>query len=40
MFINNSGDTYEIIAEGTSGSITVTNQPLWNQIKKEYDDSK
>ena len=40
MFIDNSGDTYEIIAEGTSGSTTVTNKPLWNRIKKEDDDNK
>lgn len=40
MFIDNSGDTYEVIAEGTSGSITATNKPLWNQIKQEYDDNE
>jgi predicted ABC-type ATPase len=40
MFIDNSGDTYEIIAEGTSGSTTVTNKLLWNRIKKEDDDNK
>ncbi len=34
MFIDNSGDTYEIIAEGTSGSTTVTNKLLWNRIKQ------
>ena len=40
MFIDNSGDTYEIIAEGTSGSTTVTNKLLWNRIKKEDDDKQ
>ena len=28
MFIDNSGDAYEVIAEGSSGSTTVTNQLL------------
>ncbi len=40
MFVDNSGDAYEIIAEGTSDSTTITNQPLWNQIKKKSDDNK
>lgn len=37
MFIDNSGENYEIIAEGESDSIIINNKQVWNQIKTEYD---
>lgn len=36
MFINNSGETYEIVAEGSFEDMIINNDPLWNQIKGEY----
>jgi len=36
LFVNNSGDTYEIIAEGTLDEITVSNTQQWNELKEKY----
>jgi len=36
LFINNSGDHYEIIAEGTSDEKTVHNVKQWDQLKQMY----
>jgi predicted ABC-type ATPase len=36
LFVNNSGDTYEIIAEGTMDEITVNNTQQWKQLKEKY----
>ena len=37
MFINNSGEAYEIIAEGAFKETIISNEILWNQILKRYD---
>lgn len=36
LFVNNSGETYEIIAEGSFEEITINNELLWNQIRDKY----
>jgi len=36
LFINNSGDHYEIIAEGTLNEETVHNVKQWDQLKQMY----
>lgn len=36
MFIDNSGEDYEIIAEGELDTIIVNNKLVWGQIKREY----
>lgn len=36
IFINNSGEPYEIIAEGSSGGLKITNNELWNKLKAEH----
>lgn len=36
LFVNNSGDTYEIIAEGTRNDITVNNMQQWEELKEKY----
>ena len=36
LFINNSGDEYEVIAEGTSGEEEVGNHKLWNTLKQQH----
>lgn len=36
LFINNSGDEYEVIAEGTYGEEEVGNHKLWNTLKQRY----
>ena len=36
MFIDNSGENYEIIAEGEPDNIFVNNNQVWNQIKNEH----
>jgi predicted ABC-type ATPase len=36
LFVNNSGDTYEIIAEGTMDEITVNNRQQWEELKEKY----
>ncbi|MFB6305859.1 MAG: zeta toxin family protein [Flavobacteriales bacterium] len=33
LFIDNSGENYEIIAEGANKNITINNKETWNQIK-------
>lgn len=36
IFINNSGENYEIIAEGSYEDMTINNELVWNQIKEKY----
>ncbi len=36
MFINNSGEPYQIIAEGSSDDLEITNNELWKKLKKDY----
>lgn len=36
LFINNSGDDYEIIAEGALGEETVNNFEKWIELKRKY----
>jgi hypothetical protein len=36
LFGNNSGDTYEIVAEGGINEITINNKELWDGLKKIY----
>ena len=36
MLINNSGEPYEIIAEGSSDGIEIVNNELWENLKSEY----
>ncbi len=37
MFINNSGDSYEILAQGTEFGDEVLNNETWSKLKNEYD---
>lgn len=34
LFVNNSGDSYEIIAEGSLNDITVNNVLQWEELKE------
>lgn len=36
LFVNNSGDKYEIIAEGSTDEITVNNVSQWKELKEKY----
>lgn len=36
LFVNNSGETYEIICEGSVEETTVNNELLWKEIKNKY----
>ncbi|MCH7398313.1 zeta toxin family protein [Belliella sp. DSM 107340] len=36
LFVNNSGDTYEIVAEGGVNNISINNKELWNDLKQKY----
>jgi hypothetical protein len=36
LFINNSGESYEIIAEGSLNDITVNNVLQWEELKEKY----
>lgn len=36
LFVNNSGDSYEIIAEGSLNDITVNNVLQWEELKEKY----
>lgn len=36
LFVNNSGDSYEIIAEGSMNEITVNNVSQWEELKQKY----
>jgi predicted ABC-type ATPase len=36
LFVNNSGDSYEIIAEGSLNDITVNNVLQWKELKEKY----
>lgn len=37
LFVNNSGDTYEIVAEGGSNEVTINNKVLWEELRRKYD---
>ncbi len=36
LFVNNSGDNYEIIAEGSMNEVTINNVPQWEELKEKY----
>lgn len=36
IFVNNTGNKYEVISEGDSRSAKVFNSQIWNYLKKEY----
>lgn len=36
LFINNSGDAYEIIAEGALNEKTINNVKQWEELKRNY----
>ncbi|HET8860327.1 zeta toxin family protein [Marivirga sp.] len=36
LFVNNSGDNYEIVAEGSLNDITVNNVLQWEELKEKY----
>lgn len=36
LFVNNSGDNYEIIAEGSKNEITINNFLHWEELKEKY----
>ncbi len=40
MFINNSGNAYEIIAEGYNKNETILNKNTWDKLKEKYDDNE
>jgi predicted ABC-type ATPase len=36
LFVNNSGDTYEIIAEGALNEESINNVEKWEELKRKY----
>ncbi|CAD5254197.1 Predicted ABC-type ATPase [Imperialibacter sp. EC-SDR9] len=36
LFVNNSGDNYEIIAEGALNEETINNVEQWGELKRKY----
>ncbi|MFD2033263.1 hypothetical protein ACFSKL_00595 [Belliella marina] len=36
LFVNNSGDTYEVVAEGVVNDVTINNNELWEVLKQRY----
>ncbi|NEN25477.1 AAA family ATPase [Cryomorpha ignava] len=36
LFVNNSGDSYEIIAEGALNEESINNSHKWEELKKKY----
>lgn len=36
MFIDNSGEPYQIIAEGSKSGERIENTKIWNNLKKQY----
>ncbi len=36
LFVNNSGDSYEIVAEGSMNEITVNNVLQWEELKEKH----
>jgi predicted ABC-type ATPase len=36
LFVNNSGDAYEIVAEGAINEVTINNKKLWEELKQKY----
>ena len=36
LFVNNSGESYEIIAEGSMNEIIVNNVLQWQELKEKY----
>ena len=39
LFVNNSGEDYEIIAEGSIEGVNIHNKELWNRIKANYHEN-
>lgn len=37
LFVNNSGDAYEVVAEGTMDETNINNSELWEELKEQYD---
>lgn len=37
LLVNNSGDLYEIIAEGSKNDVIVSNIQQWSALKAKYD---
>lgn len=36
LFVNNSGETYEVVAEGTSSELSLHNSQQWISLKTKY----
>ncbi|GHB40944.1 hypothetical protein [Mongoliitalea lutea] len=36
LFVNNSGDTYEIVAEGGVDGVTINNREIWEGLKQTH----
>lgn len=36
LFVNNSGDTYEIVAEGGVNGVTINNREIWEGLKQTH----
>jgi predicted ABC-type ATPase len=36
LFVNNSGDDYEIVAEGALNEETINNIKQWEELKRNY----
>lgn len=36
LFVNNSGDDYEIVAEGALNEETINNVKQWEELKRNY----
>lgn len=39
VFVNNSGDNYEVIAEGSLNEIAINNMEQWQKIKRKYNEN-
>ena len=39
-FIDNSGDPYEIIAEGSRGKERIENENIWSELNAKYNGKK
>ncbi len=37
LLVNNSGESYEIVAENTLEGVEVSNELIWNKIRKDYE---
>ena len=38
MFIDNSGEPYQIIAEGAKDDEEIGNEEIWNNLNKKYNE--